>query len=260
MSAGLLFSIIVLYFLLLIVISRITSRKADNEAFFLGNRKSPWYIVAFGMVGASLSGVTFISVPGWVGNSQFTYLQMILGYLVGYFIIANVLMPMYYRLNLTSIYTYLSGRFGRSSYKTGSSFFLLSRVIGASFRLYLVASVLQFTVFEKWGIPFPATVIVTILLIWLYTYKGGIKTIIWTDSLQTFSMIVAVALTLILVARQMDLDFIEMTELIHESSYSRIWIFDDWHSEYHFMKQFLGGVFIAIVDRKSTRLNSSHYS
>ena len=199
------------------------------------------------MIGASLSGVTFISVPGWVGSTQFTYMQMVLGFLVGYFIIANVLMPLYYRLNLTSIYTYLDTRFGRASYKTGASFFLLSRVIGASFRLFLVANVLQMTVFESWGVPFAATVGVTIGLIWLYTFKGGIKTIIWTDTLQTFTMLAAVIVAVILIGRQMNLDIHSMTQLIRESEYSRIFIFDDWKSNNHFAKQFLGGVFIAIV-------------
>jgi Na+/proline symporter len=247
MSPILLISIIIAYFLLLIGVSWITSRGADNEAFFIGNRKSPWYIVAFGMIGASLSGVTFISVPGWVGSSQFTYMQMVLGYLVGYFVIANVLMPMYYRLKLTSIYTYLEDRFGKYSYKTGASFFLLSRVIGASFRLFLVANVLQFTVFNNWGVPFAVTVLVTIILIWLYTFRGGIKTIVWTDSLQTLSMLLAVIISVILIGRQMNLDFSSMVNLIEESKYSRIWIFDEWRNEYHFVKQFLGGIFIAIV-------------
>ncbi|MCK4920988.1 MAG: sodium:solute symporter [Bacteroidales bacterium] len=247
MSAGLLLSVILGYFILLVVISWLTSKKADNSAFFLGNRKSPWYVVAFGMIGASLSGVTFISVPGWVGNSQFSYMQMVLGYLVGYFVIANVLMPMYYKLNLTSIYTYLESRFGKVSYKTGASFFLISRIIGASFRLFLVASVLQLIVFDAWEIPFFVTVLVTIALIWLYTFRGGIKTIIWTDTLQTFSMLLAVIVSVVLISRQLDLDFKSMIGTIRESEYSRIWFFDDWKSQYHFVKQFLGGVFIAIV-------------
>ena len=162
------------------------------------------------MIGASLSGVTFISVPGWVVASQFSYMQMVLGYLLGYVVIANVLMPLYYRLQLTSIYTYLEERFGRYSYKTGASFFLLSRIIGASFRLFLVANVLQITVFEAWNIPFYVTVIVTIALIWLYTFRGGIKTIIWTDTLQTLSMLTAVVVSIILITRSMDLSMGEM--------------------------------------------------
>ena len=247
MSAILLFSVILIYFSLLIIISGLTSRKADNNSFFIGNRKSPWYVVSFGMIGASLSGVTFISVPGWVESSQFSYMQMVMGYLAGYLVIANVLMPLYYKLNLTSIYTYLDTRFGKASYKTGASFFLLSRIIGASFRLFLVASVLQFTVFDAWEVPFVITVIVTILLIWLYTFRGGIKTIIWTDSLQTFSMLAAVIVTVILISKQMGLDFSSMVKALRESEYSRIWFFDDWKSEYHFVKQFLAGMFIAIV-------------
>jgi solute:Na+ symporter, SSS family len=247
MSALSLFSIILSYFALLLIISYFTGKKADNNSFFLGNRKSPWYVVAFGMIGASLSGVTFISVPGWVGASQFSYMQIVLGYLAGYFVIANVLLPLYYRLELTSIYTYLEGRFGPSSYKTGASFFLLSRVIGASFRLFLVANVLQITVFNAWNIPFEATVIVTIGLIWLYTFRGGIKTIIWTDSLQTFSMLTALVITLILLGKNMHLNTGEMVQQVRESEYSRIFFFNDWHNKYHFAKQFLSGAFIAIV-------------
>ncbi|MGM0505180.1 MAG: sodium:solute symporter family transporter, partial [Bacteroidota bacterium] len=184
MSPYLVIFIIAVYFAILLIISYFTSRNADNAAFFLGNRQSRWYIVAFGMISASLSGVTFISVPGWVVDSNFSYMQLVLGYLLGYAVIAQILIPLYYRLNLTSIYTYLEQRFGFFAYKTGASFFLLSRVIGASFRLFLVANVLQIAVFNQLNIPFEITVIITIILIWLYTFKGGIKTIIWTDSLQ----------------------------------------------------------------------------
>ena len=247
MSSELVFSIVVAYFIVLLLISWITGRKADNAAFFLGNRRSPWYVVAFGMIGASLSGVTFISVPGWVGSSQFTYMQMVLGFLVGYFVIANVLMPLYYRLELTSIYTYLDQRFGKMAYKTGASFFLLSRVIGASLRLFLVASVLQLTVFRQWGVPFFATVFVTIALIWLYTFRGGIKTIIWTDTLQTFSMLAAVTITVVLISKKLGFDFGGMVDAIRQSSYSKIWVFKDWQSSTHFLKQFMGGAFTAIV-------------
>ena len=247
MSATLIISIILAYFLLLLVISWFTGRKAGNEAFFLGERKSPWYVVAFGMIGASLSGVTFISVPGWVGDSQFSYMQMVLGYLFGYAVIANLLMPLYYRLQLTSIYTYLEERFGRSSYKTGASFFLLSRIIGASFRLFLVASVLQLAVFEAWNIPFYVTVIVTITLIWLYTFRGGIKTIIWTDTLQTFSMLTAVVVSILLITRSMDLSLGEMIGRVVASDDAKIWVFDGWQKENHFFKHFLSGAFITIV-------------
>ena len=239
--------IIAFYFALLLVIAWITGRNADNAGFFVGNRKSPWYIVSFGMIGASLSGVTFISVPGWVGESHFSYMQMVLGYLAGYFVIANVLMPMYYRMNLTSIYTYLESRFGRSSYKTGASFFLLSRTIGASFRLFLVANVLQITIFEEVGVPFWITVLVIVSLIWLFTFRGGIKTIIWTDTIQTFAMLTALVFTIILISRSMGLNIGSLINTLSVSEYSRIFIFDDWKSPYHFVKQFLGGAFIAIV-------------
>jgi SSS family solute:Na+ symporter len=247
LSATLIISIILAYFLLLLVISWFTGRKAGNEAFFLGERKSPWYVVAFGMIGASLSGVTFISVPGWVADSQFSYMQMVLGYLFGYAVIANLLMPLYYRLQLTSIYSYLEERFGRSSYKTGASFFLLSRIIGASFRLFLVASVLQLAVFEAWNIPFYVTVTVTIALIWLYTFRGGIKTIIWTDTLQTFSMLTAVVVSILLITRSMDLSLGEMIGRVVASDDAKIWVFDGWQKENHFFKHFLSGAFITIV-------------
>ena len=247
MSPYLILFIILAYFCVLITISYFTSKNANNDAFFLGNRKSPWYIVAFGMIGASLSGVTFISVPGWVVSSNFSYMQMVLGYLVGYAIIANVLMPMYYRLNLTSIYTYLGQRFGKYSYKTGASFFLLSRIIGASFRLFLVANVLQVTVFDSLSIPFWITVVITIALIWLYTFRGGIKTIIWTDSLQTLFMLVAVGVTIVLICKQLNLDFKGMINTIIDSKHSKLFYFDDIKGANHFIKQFLAGAFIAVV-------------
>lgn len=247
MSPELIITIIVIYFAALLLISYFTGRKADNASFFLGNRRSPWYIVAFGMIGASLSGVTFISVPGWVLTSQMTYMQMVLGYLAGYVVIANVLMPLFYRLELTSIYTYLDGRFGRMTYKTGASFFLLSRVIGASFRLFLVARVLQISVFDHWNIPFWVTVVITILLIWLYTNKGGIKTIIWTDTLQTFSMLTAVVLTVIFLSRSMGLDFSEMVSTVANSEYGKIFEFGTWKNGNHFVQHFFAGMFITIV-------------
>jgi len=246
-SAILILSTIGIYFAVLFLISYITGRKADNAAFFLGNRKSPWFVVAFGMIGASLSGVTFISVPGWVGTNQFSYMQMVLGYLAGYLVIANILMPMYYKLNLTSIYTYLQTRFGRVSYKTGAWFFLLSRVIGASFRLYLVASVLQLTVFDSLNIPFYITVILTILLIWLYTFKGGIKTIIWTDTLQTLFMLTAVGFSVYYISQSMNLNFNSLIDTVKKSDYSQVFFFDDWKDKRFFFKQFIAGAFITIV-------------
>jgi len=247
MSPFLIISFIVGYFLLLMSVSHYTSRGAGNDAFFLGNRKAPWYLVAFGMIGASLSGVTFISIPGWVGASQFSYMQMVLGYLVGYLVIGTVLMPLYYRLNLTSIYSYLNKRFGFWTYKTGALFFLISRVIGASFRLYLVAMVLQFTVFDNWHVPFEMTVTLTIILIWLYTSKGGIKTIIRTDVLQTLFMLLAVVFSIASIVNELDVGIVGALSLVKESQYSQWFFFDDWNDKKHFFKQFFSGAFIAIA-------------
>ena len=240
--------IIICYFLLLIVISYLTSKNANNDAFFLGERKSPWYIVAYGMIGASLSGVTFISVPGWVGKTNFTYFQMVLGYLVGYYIIANVLMPLYYKMGLISIYSYLKDRFGIVSYKTGSAFFLLSRLIGASFRLYLVAIVLEL-IFKEMGfnIPFIVTVLVTVMLIWIYTNKGGIKTIIWTDTLQTTFMLMAVVLTLYFVADSFDYSITDAMAAVSESGYSTWLNLSDFSRSDHFIKYFVSGILIAVA-------------
>lgn len=246
MSPIFILTLVACYFLLLIGVSYLTGRQDDNDAFFLGNRQSPWYVVAFGMVGASLSGVTFISVPGWVADSQFSYMQVVLGYVVGYVVIIKVLLPLYYRLQLTSIYTYLDQRFGSSSYKTGSAFFLLSRIIGASFRLYLVAIVLQYAVFDSLGVPFWATVMVTILLIWVYTFRSGIKTIIWTDTLQTAFMLAAVVITVFLIKKHLIPDT-SLVEHISQSEMSRIFFFDEWKTANAFWKQFLSGAFITIV-------------
>ena len=246
MSPSLVFLVIAAYFVLLIAISLITSRKTDSATFFTANRQSPWYLVAFGMIGASLSGVTFISVPGWVGTTQFSYMQMVLGYLAGYAVIAFILMPLYYRLNLVSIYQYLESRFGFWSYKTGAFYFLLSRIVGASFRLFLVAGVLQLTLFDAFEIPFAVTVAVTIALIWIYTFRGGIKTIVWTDTLQTFFMLAAVTATIITISSELDLSPSQMVEAIAASTYSKVF-FWDWSLGSHFVKQFLSGAFIAIV-------------
>ncbi len=247
MKPVLIILIIALYFSTLLIISFFTGKKAGNAGFFLGNKKSPWYIVAFGMIGASLSGVSFISVPGWVGSSQFSYMQMVLGYLLGYIVIANILMPMYYRLNLTSIYTYLDSRFGKVTYKTGASFFLLSRIIGASFRLFLVANVLQLTIFDAYHVPFEVTVLVTIVLIWLYTFRGGIKTIIWTDTLQTTFMLLAIGISIVYISRELGFNFKSMVHAIADSSYSKIFFFSHWQGANYFFKQFLSGAFITIV-------------
>ncbi len=249
MSPTLILSLIAAYFVLLIVIAKFTATSNDNKAFFLGNRQSPWYVVAFGMIGTSLSGVTFISVPGWVESSQFSYMQMVLGYLVGYFVIATVLMPLYYRLQLTSIYSYFQERFGNVSYKTAAACFLISRLVGAAFRLFLVAVVLNYAVFDQLGIevPFFVTVLVTIGLIWLYTSKGGIKTIIWTDTLQTAFMLLAVGTTIYIIATHFGWGVFDLIEEIQESKYSQIFFFDDFKDSRFFFKNFIGGAFIAIV-------------
>jgi len=248
LSAGLILVIVVAYFLLLLGISFFTGKAASNQDFFTAGRQSPWYLVAFGMIGASLSGVTFISIPGWVNDSQFSYMQMVLGYLIGYAVIATVLMPMYYRLKLTSIYSYLDQRFGPASYKTGASFFILSRVIGASFRLYLVAIVLQRFVMDAYGIPFWITVLLTILLIWVYTFRGGIKTIVWTDTLQTFCMLTAVILTVVVIANKLNYSLPEIYERVRGSSYSQVFFFEEgWSDSKNFFKQLLGGASMAIV-------------
>ncbi len=247
MSPELVVGVILAYFFVLILISLKTSKGATNESFFIGNKSSPWYLVAFGMIGTSLSGVTFISVPGWVASSQFSYMQMVLGYLVGYLVIATILMPLYYKLNLTSIYTYLESRFGFWSYKTGSFYFIFSRIIGAAFRLFLVANVLQFAIFEDWGIPYWVTVAITILFIWVYTFKGGIKTIVWTDSLQTFFMLLAVGITIYSIGNQLEMGAAQLVDVISKSEYSQIFFFEDWRDKRFFWKQFLGGAFIAIV-------------
>ncbi len=239
--------VIAAYFCLLLLISYFTSRKADNESFFIGNRRSPWFIVAFGMISALLSGVTFISVPGWVKDSQFSYMAIVLGYLVGYAIIAHILLPLYYKLKLTSIYTYLQSRYGNFSYKTGASFFLLSRIIGASFRLFLVANVLQITIFSELNVSFEVTVVITILLIWLYTYKGGIKTIIWTDCLQTLFMLTAAGFTIYYICKQLGIGAGEAIDQISDSHLSKIFYFEDWNDPRHFVKQFISGAFISIV-------------
>tara|TARA_Y100000766_G_scaffold285156_1_gene306725 strand:- start:4618 stop:6030 length:1413 start_codon:yes stop_codon:yes gene_type:complete len=244
MSPTLILSIIAIYFLVLILISYFTGKSDSNDAFFLGNKQSPWYIVSFGMIGATLSGVTFISVPGWVADSQFSYMQMILGMTAGYIVIANVLMPIYYRMNLTSIYAYLGDRFGESTHQTGAFFFLLSRTIGASFRLFLVANVMQIAIFDAWNVPFWLTVSLTIILIWIYTFRSGIKTIIWTDTLQTLFMLLAVGVSIWLISDKMGLGLVELSYAIRESQYSQVFF---WEGKQHFLKQFLSGAFLAIV-------------
>ena len=238
---------IIIYFSVLIFISWLTGRKADNESFFRGNRQSPWFVVAYAMIGTSISGVTFISVPGWVGATQFSYLQMVLGYFIGYSVIFMVLMPVYYRMNLTSIYTYLEERSGKWSYKTGVWFFLISRTFGSAARLYLMAIVLHVSILQKWNISFSVTVLITIFIIWLITFRGGIKTIIWTDSLQTTFFLAAVVLTIVFVAKDINLNFSQVFTAIVQSDHSRVFFFDNWQEKHYFWKHFLGGAFIAIT-------------
>jgi len=247
MSASLVLIILVIYFIALITISYFTSRGADSTTFFTANRQSPWYLVAFGMIGSSLSGVTFVSVPGNVGKIGFAYFQVVLGYLLGYWIIIGVLMPLYYRLNLISIYTYLEQRFGIWSYKTGAFFFLISRTIGSSLRLFLAAITLQLFLFDAWGIPFFVTVATTILLIWIYTFKGGVKTIVWTDSFQTIFLVTALCVAVWQISQALNFSFTEVFAAVKEKGYSRIFHFDDPNSTLFFPKQFFGGAFIAIT-------------
>ena len=237
--------LIVAYFSVLIFISYITGKSANNQTFFKANNSSPWYLVAFGMIGASLSGVTFISVPGWVEKQSMSYMQMVLGYVVGYAVIGLVLLPLYYKLNLTSIYSYLEDRFGRYSYKTGATFFLISRTIGAAFRLFLVANVLQLLLFDAYGIPFWVTVSITILLIWLYTFKGGIKTIVWTDTLQTLFMLIAVGVCIYTISSEMQIS--NIFSYVADSDLSKTFFFEDAKAGNYFWKQFLSGAFIAVV-------------
>lgn len=238
--------LIAAYFAVLLVISYFTGKNDSNHDFFKAGKQSPWYLVAFGMVGASLSGVTFISVPGWIEASQFSYMQVVLGYLVGYFVVAFLLLPIYYRLNLTSIYEYLLDRFGPTSHKTGAFFFFVSRVLGAAFRLFLVAIVLQQFVFDDFGVPFEITVIISILLIWIYTARGGIKTIVWTDTLQTLFMILAVILSIIFINRELGWSFGEFMASSELKQYDKFFFTDDLLARNHFLKSFIGGMFITI--------------
>lgn len=235
----------VAYTVLLFFITWLTSRKATNDSFFTGNRRSPWFVVAYGMIGASLSGVTFMSVPGWVNTREFSYLITVFGFFIGYLIISLVLMPLYYRLNLTTIYTYLDKRFGTYSHKTGSFFFLLSRILGASLRMFLVIAVLQEYVFSYWNIPMEVTIVIFLLLILGYTLKGGIKTIIWTDTLQTTFMLAALVISFIFIANSLHLDFVGIFSAIADSDYSQV-IFTDPSSRLCWWKQILGGMFICI--------------
>lgn len=248
MNSYIILSIIAIYFGILLLIAWITGRKStSNDAFFLGDRKSPWYIVSIGMIGTSLSGVTFVSVPGMVRSIDMTYMQTVFGFFFGYILIAKVLLPLYYKLKLTSIYAYLGDRIGKRSYKTGASFFLLSKIVGAAARLYLVVLILQHYVFSTWNIPFWVTVIISIFLVWLYTYRSGIKTIIWTDTLQALCLVAMLVVIIWKVKDAMDLDMGGMVQTLTENPHFRIFEFNDWHSTQHFVKQFFSGIFITIV-------------
>ena len=238
--------VISLYFGVLLLISKLTSKNDNNSDFFKAGKKAPWYLVAFGMVGASLSGVTFISVPGWIESSQFSYLQVVIGYFAGYIVVSNILLPVYYKLNVTSIYEYLNTRFGYVAHKTGAVYFFISRLLGASFRLFLVAIVLQQFVFDKWGVPYFVTVIISVLLIWIYTNKGGIKTIIWTDSLQTLFMILAVGISIYEILNSLNWTFLDYLNSDEFSKYNKIFYFDDIYNKQHFVKSFIGGAFVTI--------------
>lgn len=238
---------ILAYFCILLVFSRFTSRRATNSTFYRADRRSPWYMVAFGMIGASISGITFVSVPGMAVKTDMTYLQMCFGFIFGYLIVAFVLLPVYYRLNLTTIYTYLQTRLGRRAYKTGSSFFLLSKLIGAAVRFYVVCIILQRFVLDQLGIPFLVTVVFMVGLIWLYTRKGGIKTLVWTDSFQTLCMFLALILIIFHVMTALHLNLNQAVTAIANDSHSRVFIWQDWTSKQNFWKMFLSGIFIVIV-------------
>lgn len=238
---------VALYFCALFVMSRLTARRSSNDTFYRANRRSPWYMVAFGMVGASISGVTFVSVPGMVMNIQMTYVQTCLGFILGYFAVAFLLLPVYYKLNLTTIYTYLGQRLGLRSYKTGAWFFLMSKMTGAAVRFYVVCIILQRFVLDAYGIPFPLTVVVMVALIWFYTRRGGVKTLVWTDTFQTLCMFGALALIIVHVVGALGMTLPEALSAVAADSHSRMFVFDDWVSKQNFWKQFLSGVFIVIV-------------
>lgn len=247
MQPEIIISFVIAYFIVLLAIAFYTSRGADNESFYIGKKKSHWLLVAYGMIGTSLSGVTFMSVPGEVDAKHFTYMGVVLGYFLGYLVVAFVLLPLYYRLNVTSIYAYLKSRFGNISYKTGASFFLLSRTLGASIRIYLVLIVLQHLLLHKLNVPYYITVFVILTLILLYTFKGGVKTIVWTDTLQTTGMILALVITIFLISRELNFSFAELFTAIGNKGYTQAFEWTDWQSNSYFLKHILGGAFITIT-------------
>ncbi len=247
MSPDIILVCIAAYFLVLLFIAWYTSRNANSETFYRGNKQSPWYIVAYGMIGTSLSGVTFMSVPGEVFTKHFGYMQVVIGYFIGYFVVAFVLLPLYYRMNLTSIYSYLQNRFGNSAYKTGASFFLLSRTLGASIRIFLVMMVLQHFIMDAVGIPFAVSVCIILLMILLYTFNGGVKTIVWTDMLQTTGMILALLITIFLISGEMNFSFSQLFSSIHAAGFTQTFQLSDWKADNFFLKQILGGAFVTIA-------------
>lgn len=249
MSSVTVLAIIAAYFAVILVVSYMTTHRQpqDNKAFFVGGRQSPWYIVAIAMIGTSISGVTFISVPGMVAGTQFSYLQMVLGFVAGYFAIAYILLPLYYKLNLCSIYGYLDKRYGSGSYRIGAVFFLISKFLGCGVRMYLTAIVLQLVLFDGLGIPFAVNIAVTMLVVWLYTFRGGVKTLVWTDMVQTLSLVMAVVLCIYFVCRQMNIDLGGLWSTITDSDMSRTWFFDDGNDKRFFFKQFLAGMFTTIA-------------
>jgi len=246
MSPSLVFGVIAVYFALLLLISYLTSLKSDSLTFYTGNRESPWFLVAFGMVGAALSGVTFISVPGEVGNTHWAYLQFVMGNMVGYAVIGLVLIPLFYKLSLISIYEYLKTRFGPKAYISGATIFLISQTIGASFRLFLAATVLQIAFFDAFGIPFYGSILATMVLIWLYTYKSGIKTIVWTDTLQTIFLLLAVLITIVVIGKHLGVSGGELLTIVKNSELSTIFVWEGNTSQ-NFFKMFAGGIFITIA-------------
>ena len=247
MSPVLLFSFVIGYFLILLTVAWFTSKNSNNDSFFIGNKSSNWMLVAFGMIGTSLSGVTFVSVPGTVGSAGFQYFQVVIGYFLGYLVIAYVLLPLYYKMNLTSIYNYLEHRFGTNSYKTGATYFILSRTLGATARMYLVINILQIFILDSMGIPFWATSLVILVLILLYTFEGGVKTIIYTDTLQTTCMLVGLVVCIIAVMSKMDLSLTQSIDQLSAKGMTKLFN-TDYHSSAFFVKQILGGAFIEVKD------------
>lgn len=247
MTPFLVLTTITVYFLVLFFISWLAGRNADNQGFFIGNRKSSWYVVAFAMIGSSISGVTFISVPGWVAVNNFSYLQMVLGFVTGTLIIAYVLIPLFYKMKVVSIYEYLENRFGITTYKTGAWFFFISKMLGASVRLFLVCVVLQLLVFDPMNLPFTLNVFFSVALVWLYTFNGGVKSLIWTDTLKTFCLIISVVLCIYYIATDLNMGFSDMVSSITGNDYSKIFFFEDGNDKRFFWKQFLAGVFTVIA-------------